>query len=100
MNRDETWLNMIKELIYERIEQIDFSNPDFDLDKLKLELKEIIGQTPAVKINWDKTEMINELKKEAGLSENEYKTVVEKPKRIDIIFTDNEEIINLKYLYE
>jgi hypothetical protein len=97
---DNTWIEIIKENVYKYVSSLDYTNPDFDINKVKDELAKIIGVRPAVKIRWvNKLESINELKREAGLPASEYEVRKEVPSVIDIIFVDENNVpIKLQYL--
>lgn len=87
-NIDSTWREMIKENIFQYISNIDYNHPDFKLLEFKQQLKNIIGMEPAVKIKWNTTESINELKRAAGATD--YKEIIDKVEKIDITFVDED----------
>jgi len=98
---NDAWKEMIQTNIYEYISKIDYNSSDFSLASFKSELKKIIGMEPAVKIKWNVSEKINELKKAAGAED--YKTIIEKAEQIEIFFTeindsDKQIPISLKFL--
>ena len=98
---NDAWKEMIQTNIYEYISKIDYNSSDFSLAGFKSELKKIIGMEPAVKIKWNVSEKINELKKAAGAED--YKTIIEKAEQIEIFFTeindsDKQIPISLKFL--
>lgn len=98
---NDAWKEMIQTNIYEYISKIDYNSSDFSLAGFKSDLKKIIGMEPAVKIKWNVSEKINELKKAAGVED--YKTIIEKAEQIEIFFTeindsDKQIPISLKFL--
>ena len=99
---NDAWKEMIQTNIYEYISKIDYNSPDFSIKEFKLNLAKIIGMEPAVKIKWNTTEKINELKKAAGAQD--YKTIIEKAEEIEIFFTQDNNFtetavpISLKFL--
>jgi len=98
---NDAWKEMIQTNIYEYISKIDYNSSDFSLAGFKSDLKKIIGMEPAVKIKWNVSEKINELKKAAGAED--YKTIIEKAEQIEIFFTeindnDKQIPISLKFL--
>jgi len=96
----DAWKEMIQTNVYEYISKIDYNHPDFDVKEFKRNLATIIGMEPAVKIKWNTTEKINELKKAAGAED--YKTIIEKAQEIEIFFTEQDQStqipISLKFL--
>lgn len=94
---DLEWKKMIESNVYDYISKIDYNNPDFNINEFKVELGKIIGMEPAVKIKWNTIEKINELKKDAGVSD--FKQIIDKAEGIHITFVDeNQKPIVLKFL--
>jgi hypothetical protein len=94
---DLQWKKMIESNIYDYISTVDYRHPDFTVAEFKLNLKKIIGIEPAVKLKWNTSEKINELKKQSGAID--YKEIIEKIEMIDITFIDeNNKPIELKFI--
>ena len=70
---------------------IDFSGDDWNVEYIKESIKRMTGETPGVKINYQKDVLINEIKGEA----TEYK----KLNSIEIVFTDlDDQIKRVEYI--
>lgn len=68
----------------------DFKNENWSVREIKAHLKRILGEEPAVKINYSKDAMINEITGEAK--------EISKLNSISIIFTDlNDQISTLEF---
>jgi len=97
------WREMIKSNICDYLTTIDCNHPDFSIKEFKTQLKNIIGIEPGVKIKWNTTEKINELKKSSGLSESDYIEKTEKAEELEITFLDENaediKLVNLKFLF-
>ena len=81
--------NAIQEYI---LKKTDFSNEDnISIKQIKEDLKRILGEEPAVQLNWQKDAMLNEITGEPK--------EINKVKSINIIFTDtNNEYKSLEFL--
>jgi len=81
--------NAIQEYI---LKKTDFSNEDnISIKQIKEDLKRILGEEPAVQLNWQKDGVLNEITGEAK--------EINKVKSINIIFTDtNNEYKSLEFL--
>lgn len=75
---------MKRQSIENYIKSIDFSK-DWSSKSIEKGLKNILGETPGVKFNWEKDVMINEIKGEA----KEYT----KLDSIQVVFTDTDDNI-------
>ncbi len=95
---EDAWLEMIKTNVYEYLSTVEYNHPDFNINEFKNNLSKIIGMQPAVKINWDTKEKINELKKAAGATN--FIDKIEKAKDVEIVFINAEQKpITLKFLF-
>jgi hypothetical protein len=74
------------------LKQMDFSNPDkISVKHIKESIKKLTGEEPAIKFNWVKDAMVNEV---SGKSK-----VITKLNSINIVFTDdNGEFKSVEYL--
>jgi len=74
------------------LKKIDFSKEEnMSIKKIKEGIKLLIGEEPAVKFNWEKDAMINEVSGEVK--------EIKKIKSINIIFTaDNNEFKSIEFL--
>ncbi len=80
-------MNSMKEVsIRDFIANYDFTNDNWSVKEIKTNLKRLLGEVPAIKINYEKDVMINEV---SGESKE-----VSKLTSIAIIFTDLDD--NLK----
>lgn len=94
---DNAWKQMIEGNIQEYISKVDFKNPDFSINELKIELGKLIGIKPAIELKWKTTEKVNELLKNSGAIDFIEKT--EKLEQINITFVDVDNTpIQFKYL--
>lgn len=84
---------MKKQNIEKYIKDINFKTDDWSAKKIEKDLKSLIGETPAIKFNWEKDVMINEIKGEA----KEYK----KLESLVVVFTDiDDKIKSLEFKIE
>lgn len=70
---------MIENYVNDFILKYDFTNENWSVNDIKQGIKNIIGETPAVKVNYKKDLMVNEVK---GTAEE-----IKKIENIEIIFT-------------
>jgi hypothetical protein len=61
---------MTEQVIQNYLATIDFKNANFSVAKMKSELKQLLGETPAVKINWDAQTHLNEVTGDTTRTEN------------------------------
>lgn len=61
-----------EKIIDDYIGSIDWNGDDWDLNKIKQNLKSIIGQEPAIKINYKKESKLNEMTQEVDYTDQEY----------------------------
>lgn len=71
---------MKSEIISNYIQTIDFDGDNWSINQIKESLRNLLGETPAIKVNYVKDVMINEIK---GTAE-EFK----KMESVTIIYTD------------
>ncbi len=72
---------MKEELIRKYLLSIDFENDDWKLSDMREGMKIFLGEIPSIDVQYEKDSMLNE---ESGESE-----VIEKVKKISIVFTDD-----------
>ena len=72
--------SMIQSKIAEYISDIDFKSGKWSINEIKANLKRMLGETPAIKVNYEKDVLINEIKGEAK--------EIKKISSLDIVFTD------------
>ena len=72
--------SMLEQNIMGYISGINFKSDEWSINSIKSDLKRMMGETPAVKINYQKDVIINEIK---GTAKE-----IKKVNGIDIIFTD------------
>lgn len=71
-----------KDLILSVIENINFKDDSqWSVSLIKHELKRVLGEEPAIKINYEKDVVLNEFNKEA--------TEIEKLTSIEVIYSEN-----------
>ncbi len=73
-------ISMKEKSIKDFILNYDFKNENWSVTEIKANLKRLLGEEPAIKINYDKDAMVNEITGEAK--------EVTKLSSIKIIFTD------------
>ncbi len=81
--KDE-WQKIIEQNISEYIATVDFKHPDFSIQELKSNLKQIIGSEPNVKLKWNSVEKVNELLKDSGVEQ--HKEIIDKVEEINLVF--------------
>ena len=100
MENIDSWKEIIKSQIQTYVGNTDFNHPNFDVNEMKSYLKESFGVTAAVDLKWDKETKINELMRDSGRPEEEYKQVIEKCNKVVISFINpnTNKIINLSFI--
>ena len=94
---DAAWKQMMETNVSEYISKVDFRNPDFSINEMKLELSKILGIKPAVKLKWKSHTKVNELLKASGAKE--HTEVIDKVEGVNITFIDeNNTPIEFKFI--
>lgn len=81
---------MKEQIITEYIKNIDFISQNFSVEEIKADLRETVGEVPAIQIDYNKDRMVVEDKNTGEKSE----VVETNVKSITIAFSDGEQEIN------
>lgn len=79
---------MKEQLIREFIARYNFDDENWSVNEIKRELKNMLGETPAVMVNYDKDIMVNEI---SGKTKE-----IKKMDSVTVVFTDDND--NVKRL--
>ena len=90
------YIQITENNINDYISGYNFKDVNFSLENFKEGLKKIVGYTPGVKLKQTEKIKVNEILKKAG--QENHTTKIDKIDEIKIALTDDDKIIELKFI--